>query len=508
MTISATVRVLPGQPAPLPSDVGAVGSHGIASGHMRPEEFPCRGLSFGRIARTTLLVIAFLLINKAGIPGNAVFFSIIAFMMIGSPTAALMGFTCAVTALALNTAFVAKSIVFTFSRVLTLGALAGRFTLAGNTAFMQTSIYGTLTVFCAIAALCSIASGYYTHVALIKVLVFWIGMTGFFGMVATIRQKRIDTTEWFVSQALAVALLSLLSLALGVARNFKTENVLQGLHNLAFYHSNAAGPIFALIVVYLLNVVLFTRHRNRWMCLPIAGILTYCLWLTGSRTGLGSLLAGITITLGLAMAWGRGRQFMIRLNYSRTSILLMLCAIGLAAAMTEIGTGGSLSSGVRSFVSKNTEEVEELTAEDVLSSRAGLVQRAWENFQRSPLVGIGFGVSTDPYFIANATLLYAPVEKGFLPGAVLEEVGLVGALAFLGFLGAMSSTLIRNRSIPGVAMFASFLITNLGEASFFALGGHASFMWLFVLGGVMLGDRCTTAVRWSNSRANAILTAQ
>jgi hypothetical protein len=480
----------------------------IASGRPRPEEFPCRGLSIGRIARNTFVFMAFLLINKAGLPGNAVFFLVIAFMMLSNTTVALMGFSSAVTALALNTAFVAKTIVFTFSRVLTLGALAGRFTLAGNTAFLRTRAYGALTLFCIIAALCSIVSGYYTHVALIKVVVFWVGMTGFFGVVAAIRQQRIDTTEWFVSQTLAVAILSFLSLLLGVARNFKDDNVLGTLHNLAFYHSNAAGPIYALIVLYLLNVVLFTRHRNRWICLPIAGFLAYCLWLTGSRTGVGSLLAGITITLVLAMVWGRGRRYRIRLNYSRTYILLVLFAVGLAIAATEIGTGGSLSSGLRSFVSKNSGDVEELNAEDVLSSRTGLIQQAWENFQRSPLVGIGFGVSTDPYFIANATLLYAPVEKGFLPGAVLEEVGLVGALAFLGFLGAMFSTLIRNRSIPGVAMFASFLISNLGEASFFALGGHASFMWLFVLGGVMLGDRCTTAVEWSNPRAKALRTAQ
>jgi O-antigen ligase len=480
----------------------------VASAEKRPagvrtgaaQEFPCRGLSVSRIALYSLAIVAFLLINKGGLAGNLVFFTVIAGMMISSPSHALAGFTCAVLGLSANTAFVAKTIAFTFSRVLSLGLLTARFTLAGNLAFLGTAPYLAMTIFCATAALCSIASGYYTAIALIKVLVFWTGMTGFFGMVATIRQRKIDTTEWFVSLTVAVVLLSVLSLALGVAQNFRETVVSHGLYNLAFYHSNTAGPICALLVVYLLNVVLFAGHRNRWICLPVAVLLAYLLWMTHSRTALISLVAGTGIMLALAMVWGRGRRVAIRLNYSRGVLVVALLVVTILTVFADVGSGGKISRGARSYIAKKAAEVGELSAEDIMSSRTGMINRGWANFQESPVVGIGFGVSTDPYFIANASLLYAPVEKGFLPVAVLEEVGILGTVTFVGFLLAMFATLVRDGNIPGFAMFFSFLMTNLGEASFFALGGHASFMWLFVLGGIMLGDRCATRVQWGGLR--------
>jgi O-antigen ligase len=466
-----------------------------------PEEFSCRGLSLPRIAVYACLTTAFMFVNKGGAVGNGVFFLVIAGMMCAGPMTAWMGFSCAVMALTLNTAFVAKTIAFTFSRVLSIALFSARFTLGGNLSFLRTSPYIAMTTFCLVAAGCSIASGYFTHIALMKVLVFWVGMTGFFAFLSTMRQRRIDTTEWFVSQAAAVVMLSVLALVLGVAQNFKGPVATHGLYNFAFYHSQTAGPIFALIMVYLTCVFLFAGHRNRWICIPLFACLAYGIVLTRSRTGVGTLVAGVTVLTTLALAWGRGRRFAIRLNVSRTMIAAGFVAIAVGAVLYDVGTNGSLTARIRMFIAKSGSDVEEIVAEDVLSSRTGLMTRGWQNFRQSPLVGIGFGVSTDQFFRETATILYAPVEKGFLPTALLEEVGVLGTTAFAWFVVAMFRTLVRARNIPGVAMFASLLVLNLGEAGLFALGGHAAFMWLFVLGGILLGDRCTTAVRSDGLRA-------
>lgn len=469
--------------------------------HPGPDDFPCRGLSLSRIGVYAGLTTAFMFVNKGGAVGNGVFFLIIAGMMCAGPMTAWMGFSCAVMALSLNTAFVAKTIAFTFSRVLSVALFSARFTLGGNLAFVRTSPYIAMTTFCLVAAGCSLASGYFTHIALMKVLVFWVGMTGFFAFLSTMRRKRIDTTEWFVSQATAVVMLSVLALVRGVAQNFKGPVATHGLYNFAFYHSQTAGPIFALIMVYLTCVFLFAGHRNRWICLPLIGCLAYGIVLTRSRTGVGTLIAGAVVLTLLSLVWGRGRRFAIRLNVPRSVIVAGLTVVALAAVFYDVGTKGSLTAGIRTFIAKSGSDVAEIVAEDVFSSRTGLMTRGWRNFQQSPLVGIGFGVSTDPFFRETATILYAPVEKGFLPTALLEEVGILGTIAFLWFIVAMFGTLIRARNIPGVAMFASLLVLNLGEAGIFALGGHAAFMWLFVLGGILLGDRCTTAVRGDGLRA-------
>jgi hypothetical protein len=51
------------------------------------------GFSIERILLQSLLVIALLSLNKAGIPGNAVFFGILVLMMTQSPEAAFKAMT-------------------------------------------------------------------------------------------------------------------------------------------------------------------------------------------------------------------------------------------------------------------------------------------------------------------------------------------------------------------------------------------------------------------------------
>ena len=470
------------------------------------ELLPCRGLSIGRVAVYATATVAFLLVNKAGLAGNAAFFLVVGAMMLAGPMPALMGFTGAVLALTANTAFVAKTAVFTFSRVFSVALFSARFVVGGSFTWLASPPFITLTIFCAVAALCSIATGYFTAIALIKVLVFWMGMTGFFAFVATIRERRIDTTEWFVAQTVAIVMLSVLSLALGVAQNFKGEKVMHNMYNMAFYHSQTAGPVFALLIIYLLCVLLFARHRNRWVCLPVLGFLAYGLYLTRSRTGLGTVIVGIVLVTGLALAWGRGRRFAIRLNYPRWTIVAVFLVLAAGAALYEVGTQGGFTAAVVDFLIKSVDNAEEAVVANILSSRSGLIAASLENFRESPVIGIGFGVSKTQYFRENATLFYAPVEKGFLPTALLEEVGVIGTSAFVLFMATMFVGLVRTRNIPGVAMLASLLVLNLGEAGLFALGGHGAYMWLFVMGGILLGDRCTIPVAHRGARAGVATT--
>jgi hypothetical protein len=119
----------------------------------------------------------------------------------------------------------------------------------------------------------------------------------------------------------------------------------------------------------------------------------------------------------------------------------------------------------------------------------------WQNFLESPLIGIGFEVSKSHYFEENATLFYAPIEKGFLPLAVLEETGVIGTFFFLVFLVTYMRSLGNSLNVPGLAMFLTFLAVNCGESMFFALGGHGAFGWLLFTAGTQLGDRCVERIQ-------------
>lgn len=454
--------------------------------------FPAEGLSVKRIGWMAAVTLALIFVNKAGLPGNLVFFAIVLWMLVaGTPKTAVMGMTVELLALIANTAFVAKNAIWTIARFVCLFAFSGRFAFAGTGgAWVNSSPYIALNMFVVAAALCSLLSGYFVHIAMLKLASFWIGMTGFFTCIDTIRRRRIDTTEWFVAQSAVVCALCAASLALGVSANFKAGMAARGLHNLGFYHSQTMGPAAAMIIIYLTSVFLFAGHRNRWLCLPLIGFLLYCLYLTGSRTGAGTLVFGLSTTLLVVLFFQPKGKKRLRLNVSRTALAGAIIFGVIATAAVDALTGGRLTSGVISFAAKKGKEVETVTIEDAFETRKASIEQSYHNFIESPVFGIGFQVAKNEMFAQNASLFYAPVEKGFLPTCVLEEVGVFGTAFFLIFLFAVISHLVREKNIPGLTLFATWVVSNLGEATFFAMAGHGAYGWMLVTAGIVLGDRC------------------
>jgi len=481
----------------------AIASHDLASlSPIQPmqaatgratQHFPCVGLSLRRIATFTVFGLGMIFLNKLGLAGNAIFFLIIAVMMVSKSLHAVMGMNLAMLALVANVAFVPKTIVWTFSRFFNLFFFAGRFVLAGGDArWMKSPPYLWLTAFCLVAGVCSVISGYYVHIALLKLVSFWGATTGIFAAIHTIRVFRIDTTEWFISQTVAVCALCALSLVFGVAQNFKEFAWQVGLYNLAFYHSQTMGPAAAFLITYCACVYLFSAHRNRWICLPLIGFLAYSLSLTGSRTGFGTAVFGVGAAVAAAFLWRPNRRKRPRLNLSRSSIVALVLLGGFGIIATDIVMSGRLSRRFAAFITKKAGEVDTITIEDTLASRQGIAEQTWQSFLENPITGIGFQVAKTEDFVRNATLFSAPMEKGFLPTAILEEVGVLGTAVFVGYLVAMFLELRRERNIPGMAMFVAHLASNLGEASYFAVAGQSGFAWMMVMAAIMLGDRCTT----------------
>jgi hypothetical protein len=72
----------------------------------------------------------------------------------------------------------------------------------------------------------------------------------------------------------------------------------------------------------------------------------------------------------------------------------------------------------------------------------------------------------------------ASVEKGFLPSAMLEEIGLLGTSLTLGILFALFFPLSRYGDILFLWLALSSLFINGGEAVFYSFGGKGLFMWL------------------------------
>ena len=162
-------------------------------------------------------------------------------------------------------------------------------------------------------------------------------------------------------------------------------------------------------------------------------------------------------------------------------------------------SSGRIYKSVISFANKGGGETSGLDLKQVMQSREGIIQQSWDLFKSHPLTGIGFQVADSAEFREKATLLSAPIEKGFLPTAILEETGIFGTFFFVIFLISFLGYLIGQRHIPATTVFLTFLLTNMGEVSLFALGGPGQLGWILTGAAMILGDHCFDSVnvfRW------------
>ena len=114
------------------------------------------------------------------------------------------------------------------------------------------------------------------------------------------------------------------------------------------------------------------------------------------------------------------------------------------------------------------------------------------NIADDPLRGIGFGIASEPSLMVverdpvMGLPLGAAIEKGIAPLAVLEELGLVGAV----LVAAWIIWLLRRGAVGGLAPFAvclTALALNMGENTLFSPGGQGMlplilFGWIYASG--------------------------
>lgn len=453
-------------------------------------------LALERMAGHAMLVIALLLVNRAGVPGSVIFFGVLLFMISRSPETAFKALTIGFLGLVANQAIVPKTPLWTLARFLLPMACLVRFGLdlgALRLSLFRKGYYVALAVFIAVSGCLSVLTGYFVGIALLKLLNFALATSAMFAGVLVLRQRQKDLAEWYVTLAVVTVVLGFGSIVLGVGRNMRGEGIFVSTFNGPFYHSNCLGPFAAMMVIYLACVVIFGKYRNRWVCLVLAACLIYFMVLTQSRTSFGALFIGLLATIGLTFIMARRGYVRLRMNISRFILVGGLGTAAIGGVLVDMATGNTVTKSIAAFANKGGGS-EEFDIDQALSSRRGVVQVSWNNFLQSPLIGIGFEVSTSEYFQRNASLFSAPIEKGFLPVAVLEETGLIGTFFFVVFLLAYLGHLAKRLNIPGIAMFLTFLAVNCGESMFFAVGGHGGFGWLWFLGGMMLGEFCVEQI--------------
>ncbi len=246
------------------------------------------------------------------------------------------------------------------------------------------------------------------------------------------------------------------------------------------FHSQALGPLIALIAIFIFAdwVLLVKRMSYLHLCtLCCCPILIYK---TSSRTAMGTFLFGIfCVVFCLMHERGIGAQW-------RSKVKAVVFAL-LALCLIAVVTTPSLRAGISKYTLKGAHRAEEVTVAKVISSRQGLIDQAIFNFKKSPIIGNGFQVNTDKIGWKAKSwkdYLTAPIEKGVWVVAILEEGGVIGMGLFLLFVIGAGCRLFKQHAYISFSLLATFLVLNLGEFTIFSTSGMGGFCWCMIIIGV------------------------
>jgi hypothetical protein len=440
------------------------------------------------------LIISFLFsVNILGQFGNALSLSVLAVMALRSTTGALKAL-CMLGLIIMGNPFIAeKTLILTYFRFPLL-ALAGARILfdvfSKRPDVMKVSYLNGLLLFGFVCVLIAPINGYFTGVAVLKAGMFTFGVYAILSGTLMGRSGGPDLTGWFIAMMAFIVIGTIMTIPLGVSHIFRGENLgfggAGGLSGVTT-HQQTLGSFGAICAVFCFTVGVFAKIPHRWIPLTLFVLFLPIVWMTKSRTAFGTLVLSISFIIAVAPVVLKGRASSFRrFNIGKwIAGIACLVVVGFAA---DLATGGRINGKLMGFAFKGRLGSHyTVSAEEITSSRIGLVERSWYIFLEHPVTGINFGTSLSPGFVMNATLLSAPTEKGFLPTAILEETGVVGTTFFLIFIFLAMYRLYSDENIIGLSLLVAFLIQNLGEMMFFSLGGAGLFCWSVVAAGIAVG---------------------
>jgi O-antigen ligase len=221
-------------------------------------------------------------------------------------------------------------------------------------------------------------------------------------------------------------------------------------------HPLEYGTALTVLFPIALSLALYDSSRWRWARWASTGAILLALVLSGSRSSYLGLLVGVVI---IATAWSR----QIRLRMLAAGIALMVVVFVAVPGMVGTIRGLFLYLG----------------EDPSVQSRADSYGIVWEFFARSPILGRGAGTFLPMYRILDSQILL-----------IVIELGIVGALAFLGLIAsAVFSPLVARRSVSdslpknlGLAISAGVAAGAILMLFFDAFGFPISFgMWFLIV---------------------------
>ena len=311
-------------------------------------------------------------------------------------------------------------------------------------------------------------------VSALKVVSFWMGVTTSLTMFYRTRAMSDYWLSWFYTLILFLAVGSALVYATGGGYN-RTEAGFQGVTS----HPQTFGPVMAVSTALLVGIIFFFGMRN-WKIVLGSVLALVGMYYSGARTALLSTLLGFGMAVGVGYLkgyswWPRVQSAVLH----PMALLVYVAMIGFFAM-----NWSSLQGGLLDFLIKDEDDA--VTVVGALqASRGNLMSVSMENFRSEPITGIGFGVPSDQSSVNVQTGFLglptgASVEKGFMPTAVLEETGVVGAFLVSIIIFMLVRPVWRSGQAFYLWIIFISLLVNLGEMVFFSVGGMGFFFWMMM----------------------------
>lgn len=331
-----------------------------------------------------------------------------------------------------------------------------------------------LLLFALVVAALSTAVSILPEISLLKLLSFtYVVATVLIAFQALTNEDVGCLKDWVVSLMAAVILMSLPTLLWSDIAYHRNGAGFQGILN----HPQSFGALMAPFTAWVLADYLFRRERKSILQAVALSTLVLMIFLAQTRTAfIATILSLIVTYIVVLFARSRAKTTKSAVRTAGT-VLAALVVSGTLVAASPV-----LYDKVEGFVLKR--ETKSLD-EAFYNSRGIGVESQWGSFLKQPLTGFGFGIYPSGWIPVGVTTflgipISAPVEKGFLPTAILEEIGIVGTLAFLGFLFPLAKRAIRTRDLRWTSLFFACIFINIGEMVIFSVGGIGLLYWLLI----------------------------
>lgn len=319
----------------------------------------------------------------------------------------------------------------------------------------------------------SFVASYAPLISILKLITFTIGVSTAMTCFYRTPQLRDYWVNWFFTLGLFILFASLPLYLMGGGYE-KTSAGFQGILS----HPQTYGPVLTTLAALMTGQVIFGGDR-RWYVVLGTLMAWVGIFMSGSRTALLATVLSFGLAVFLGLALGRSwRSSLSSILLRPATLYFILIAVFVTALQWQ-----QVGERITKFLIKDDNKGGSI-AESLEESRGSLIARSMENFRAEPLTGIGFGIPSNAERLERLQVgmlglpTSASVEKGFMPSAVLEETGIVGAILVILLLLALFRPLVQRGYIAFTWMMATCVIINLGEMVFFSIGGMGFYFWL------------------------------